>query len=309
MIDHDRLFKEIVTTFFGDFLALFLPEVVSYVEPDSFEFLDKEVFTDVTSGEKYEADIVVRVRFRGQEAFFIIHQENQSYDQTGFARRMFAYFARFDAKYSLPVYPIALFTYDTPLREEPNTYTVAFPDFTPLTFQFRAIQLNRLDWRKFVDNPNPIAAALMAKMKIAPEDRPKVKAQCLRLLATLRLNPAKMQLIWGFVESYLKLNRDEQQVFKQEIAAIESEEIKEEAIEMLTIEEWGILKGKQSATLNMVERHLTRLLGLLDSETQARLEDMTTEQLEALDDAAFDFKTREELNSWLAQHNTPNEGN
>ena len=39
---------------------------------------------------------------------------------------------------------------------------------------------------------NPVASALMAKMNIADSDRPKVKLECLRLLATLRLNPAKM---------------------------------------------------------------------------------------------------------------------
>ena len=51
MIDHDRLFKELLTTFFVEFLELFFPEVAAYLEPDSLEFLDKEVFTDVTSGE------------------------------------------------------------------------------------------------------------------------------------------------------------------------------------------------------------------------------------------------------------------
>jgi hypothetical protein len=37
--------------------------------------------------------------------------------------------------------------------------------------------------------------ALMAKMQIASNDRPKVKAECLRLLATLRLDPARSQFV------------------------------------------------------------------------------------------------------------------
>jgi hypothetical protein len=41
---------------------------------------------------------------------------------------------------------------------------------------------------------------------IAPLDRPKVKAECLRLLVTLKLNPAKVQLISGFIDTDLKLN-------------------------------------------------------------------------------------------------------
>ena len=35
-------------------------------------------------------------------------------------------------------------------------------------------------------------------------ERPRVKLECLRLLATLRLNPARMRLISGFVDTYLR---------------------------------------------------------------------------------------------------------
>ena len=45
MIDHDRLFKERLTTFFTDFVDLLLPELSAYLDPDSLVFLDKEVFT------------------------------------------------------------------------------------------------------------------------------------------------------------------------------------------------------------------------------------------------------------------------
>ena len=81
MIDHDRLFKELLTTFFVEFLDLFLPEVLVYLETDSLEFLDKEVFTDVTAGDRYEADLIVKVKFREQESYFLIHVENQAYKQ------------------------------------------------------------------------------------------------------------------------------------------------------------------------------------------------------------------------------------
>ncbi len=46
----------------------------------------------------------------------------------------------------------------------------------------------------------------MAKMKIDQCDRPQVKAECLRLLVTLQLDPARMQLIYGFVDTYLNLD-------------------------------------------------------------------------------------------------------
>lgn len=48
----------------------------------------------------------------------------------------------------------------------------------------------------------------MAKMRIAPKDWACVKLECLRLLVTLRLDPARMRLISGFVDTYLRLNAD-----------------------------------------------------------------------------------------------------
>src|SRR5207249_4080779 len=103
----------------------------------------------------------------------------------------------------------------------------------------------RLNWRDFVRKPNPVASALMAKMQIAAEDRPRVKLECLRLLATLRLNPAKMQAISGFVDTYLELNRKEAKRFETELAGVPAPE-KEEVVEIVT--SWmkeGLKKGRR----------------------------------------------------------------
>jgi predicted transposase YdaD len=77
-IDHDRLFKELISTFFVDFIALFFPSILEYLDTNSVNFLDKEIFTDVTQGEKYESDLVAQVKFRGEQSFFLVHIEAQS---------------------------------------------------------------------------------------------------------------------------------------------------------------------------------------------------------------------------------------
>jgi hypothetical protein len=38
MIDHDRLFKELFTTFFVEFIELFFPEVVRYLQLELARF-------------------------------------------------------------------------------------------------------------------------------------------------------------------------------------------------------------------------------------------------------------------------------
>ncbi len=302
MIDHDRLFKELLSTFFVEFLELFFPEIVAYLEPGSISLENIEVFTDVTAGERYEADLIAKAQFRGQESFFLIHVENQAYPQADFGRRMFRYFARLFEKFAIPVYPIVIFSYDAPRRPEPNIYRVEFPDKVVLEFNYAVVQLNRLNWRDFLQHENPVASALMAKMNIAPEDRPTVKSECLRLLATLRLDPARVQLISGFIDTYLRLTAEEEEIFRAEIARLELEE---QEVVMQIVTSWmeeglqGRLEGRLEGEFAVIMRLLNRRIGTVEPELQERIRGLSIAQLEDLAEALLDFSNEDDLVAWL----------
>lgn len=123
----------------------------------------------------------------------------------------------------------------------------------------------------------------MAKMRIAKQDRPKVKAECLRLLVTLRLDPAKTQLISRFVDTYLRLNSNEEQSFQAEVDRMEIRQ-KEEIMEITTSwEEKGIEKGMAKGMTQERQKIAQRLLqqGIpIAIITQAT--DLTPEQLQQL---------------------------
>ena len=305
MIDHDRLFKELISTFFVEFLELFIPEVLTYLNRDSITFLDKEIFTDITAEERYEADLIVKAKFRSQESFFLIHIENQAQQQTDFSKRMFRYFSRLYEKFDLPIYPVVVFSYKYPKTIEPTSHQITFPNKVVLQFNYDVIQLNQLNWRDFVQQANPVASALMAKMNIADSDRPKVKLECLRLLAALRLNPAKMQLISGFIDSYLQLNAQEERLFQAEIDKIEPTQ-KEATMEIVTswmregIEQ-GLVQGKQSEALSLITRQLNRRIGTVTPELQQRIEQLQLTQLEDLGEDLLDFSAMADLEAWLQQ--------
>jgi hypothetical protein len=302
-VDHDRLCKELLRTFLVDFLELFFPEWAAYLAPDSIEFLDKELFTDVTQGERHEADLVVRARFRGQELCFLIHVETQAQPQAEFARRMFGYFALLHQKYALPVYPIAMFSYDVPQRPEPSEYRVEFPDLPVLAFRFRVVQLNRLTWRDFVEKTNPIAAALMAKMHREPGEQVRVKLACLRMLAKLQLDPARRELISGFIDAYLRLTMEEEHQFETELQQIQPQE-KEGVMEIVT--SWmerglekGRQEGRQEGERKVILRLLRKRLGQLDRQTEDRINALSADALEELEEALLDFTSRANLDVWL----------
>jgi hypothetical protein len=142
--------------------------------------------------------------------------ETQAHPQSEFPRRLFSYFARLYEKYNLPIYPIVVFSFDRPKSIQPCQYEVRFPDREVLKFNYAVVQLNQLSWRDFMQQPNPVAAALMAKMAIATKDRAHVKLECLRLLATLKLNRAQQYMISGFVDTYLDLTAKELEIYRRD---------------------------------------------------------------------------------------------
>jgi len=224
--------------------------------------------------------------------------EHQAQAQANFPQRMFRYFSRWYEKHNLPVYPIALFSSSYPLSLVPHNHQVAFPNKVVLQFDYDLIQLNQLNWRDFLQQENPVATALMAKMKIEPSDRRRVKYECLRLLATLKLNPAKMKLISGFVDTYLKLNAEEERLFKADIAEM-IPETREVVMEIVTswMEE-GIQQGIQTIQ-GIIQRLLLKRLGTIQPELQARISQLSLIQLEELAEAILDFSSEADLVAWL----------
>jgi Domain of unknown function (DUF4351) len=164
-----------------------------------------------------------------------------------------------------------------------------------LEFRFHAIQLNRLNWRDYIDRANPVAAALMSKMKIAKRDRPKVKAECLRLLVTLKFDPAKTRLISKFVDTYLRLNAKEERTFQAELDKIG--EAQKEAIMQVTTswEEKGIERGQRS----LVFLQLEQTVGQLPADLSNLISTLSPERLSALAIALLKFNSLDDLNRWL----------
>lgn len=300
-IDHDGLFKELIETFFWEFLELFLSQVVDYVDPTSVTFLSQEVYSSIGAEEKRIIDLLARVKFREQESYFLFHIEPQSSQQKEFEKRMFFYFGRLHEKYDLPIYPVVIFSYDNPRQAAGNSYQIGFPDFQVLQFNFQAIQLNRLNWRDYLRQQNPVAAALMTKMQIAEDDRPQVKLECLRMLATLQLDPARTMFLSQFIDTYLKLAADEEQRFQAEVDRLETAE--RDAI-MQTVTSWeerGRLKGQAQLVL----RQLLRKVGKIPAEVETDIQALEIDQIEALGEALLEFEEISDLTAWLQQSENP----
>lgn len=134
-------------------------------------------------------------------------------------------------------------------------------------------------------------------MRVAPEGR--LKWECYRLLATLRLDPARTQLIGGFIESYLQLDEREEAEFLAELKQVSPEE-------RSAIMEWnsiwhkqGRLEGRQQEAANLVERLLRKRLGPDAALPLEAIRALPLERLEELAEAIFEIGTEADLEAWL----------
>lgn len=200
---------------------------------------------------------------------------------------------------ALPIYPIVIYSHDSPQTPEPNCYRIDFPNKKILEFNYEVVQLNQLQWQAFVNQRNPLASALMSKMRMDVQERSIVKLISLQLLASLRLNPAQMQLISGFIDTYLKLNPEEKKRFEAELATIEPRQ-QEDVMQIVTswMEE-GIERGKKQGELALLNRLLNRRFGSLSPQLQERIDNLPIAQLEELGEALLDFTTIDDLSAWF----------
>ena len=106
-----------------------------------------------------------------------------------------------------------------------------------------------------------------------------------------------MQLISGFIDSYLQLNAQEKQLFQAEVDKIEPTQ-KEATMEIVT--SW-MREGMQSEALSLVTRQLTRRIGTVTPELQQRIKQLQLTQLEDLGEDLLDFSEIADLEAWLRQ--------
>ena len=238
---HDQLYKELINTFFKEFLEAFFPEIHKHLDFYAIKPISEEVYTDLIEGKTRRLDIVVETKLKNTDVVVIVHVEPQSYVQRNFHERMFHYFTLLYNKYRKPIIPIAVFSYEDNWEKE--EYTMEFPFFHILTFNYKTLHLWKKNWRDYIESDNPAAAALLSEMGYEEDEKVQGKKEFLRMMTRMELDPAKQRLIYGFFETYLKLSQEEEEQVMKEIEKLpEAEKIMELPI---SYEEKGKEIGKE----------------------------------------------------------------
>jgi hypothetical protein len=289
-IPHDQLFKELLQSFFREFLALFFPDVAARPDFTRVTFLDKEVFTHVPEGRRRELDLVARAyTLDGTPELILLHIEVQAWRDSDFSYRMFEYYALLRVRHKLPVLPIMVYlTAETGGLHE-ATYEEALFGRSILTFRFGGVGLPDLAADHYREADNPLCPALAALMRPSALGRVLQKALSLQATLASAVDEARKSLLINIIETYLTLTEREEEEFRQAIGQSHLQEV----THMLTIyEERGILKGKRDLLLKQL--HIK--FGVLPDAISAKVQAIDTEaELDTLAERVLSASTLAEM--------------
>lgn len=293
------MFKDLLRAFFREFLELFFSDVAVRLDFSTVTFLDKEVFTDLPGGRQRTLDLVAQVQtLDGKRELVLIHVEVESQPKRRtFGRRMLDYYMMLHLRHRLPVFPIVVYLARGAGGLGVEVHEESVFDKRVLMFAYHRVGIPDLSAKEYLPSNNPLAFGLAALMRAGEQHPAALKVKCLLGIARALVDEARKALLLNCVETYLRLDEQEEKLYEELVKQPEQEEVRE----MLAVyeergiaigEQRGIVRGKRDAVLRLLRSRF----GKLPKAIEARVEKMETEaELDALFDAALSAQSLNDL--------------
>ncbi len=312
-MDHDALFKWLLKdpVILRSFFEEFLPQVANYTDFSTLEYLDKE--TRTLRGQRRAGDLLVKVRFKGQESAFLIHVEHESRRGREIAWRLLEYVVLDRRASGLQVYPVLVLAGSAgPAPEKP--VRLEFPDRCVLTFDFPVIELARQEAREYARRKNLAALALASRMRIRPGEQVDLVVDFATTMGKSSGPEASVDRAVEYFFAYQTLDRGRSLKVRQKMSKLKPIMARKKAIRRMNpfifIGEIrglrrGVRKGRQAGECALVLRLLRRRLGPLHEARRRAIEKLSLPRIEALGEALLDFDSPEDLARWLQKNAAP----
>jgi hypothetical protein len=258
-------------------------------------------------------DLLVKVRFRGRDAAFLIHVEHQARRDADIAWRLLEYVILDRRESGLPVYPVLVLA--GPAGAAPQRpLRIEFPDRCVLTFDLPVIELARLDARDYARRQNAAALALASRMRFHPREQVDLVVEFAATLAQLAPTRVAGNRAAEYFFSYQPLDRRQSLKVEKKMGKLKPVMVREKAVkrmnpfifigEMRGIKQ-GVRKGRQREGTTLVLRQLRRRLGPLPDAQRRAIENLSLRKVEAPGEALLDFHSPEDLTLWLRKNSAP----
>ncbi|WP_185959602.1 Rpn family recombination-promoting nuclease/putative transposase [Lentibacillus cibarius] len=293
-LDHDGLWKNVITELFKPFVRFFAPNLYQMIDwsvkADSLEQEFHRVFPE-KKGKRYTDKLMKVHQKNGQERWMLIHIEVQGYEDKDFAERMFQYFYRIFDKYNRKIYAMAIFADDNEYFQ-PAQYTYQFYG-TELNYTYNTYKIAQQDEETLLQSDNPFAYAILAGLyMIKSKNNASKRYQFKRRLFELLIRGQRVDnreysgALLYFIDYLLEVPKEMAEKLQKEVKPI----VQEEESHMFTtkypdpptlkpifdeIREEGKVKAKKEVALNMLRKGYA-------VETVVELTGLTKEEVTAL---------------------------
>ncbi|MEM1178319.1 MAG: DUF4351 domain-containing protein [Acidobacteriota bacterium] len=301
MQKHDGLWKELLRSFFPEFLKLVAPKVAAAVAGEEPRFLEQESFTDLLDGVHVRMDLVAEVRRRGQiGGLVIVHIEVERDFGESMDRRIFRYFAHLKLKLDLPIIPIVLFLRGGPPGVERRRYREMVEDLVVVDFTYIALGLSKAAADDFLST-SPLGAALASCTRGDGLPIHERKYRCVEAILDADVNDAQQMLLLNAVETYLRLLPDDQLKYDRRVKESPkgTEVLRMEMTWAERLHEKGVALGHREGVASgqrMLLRLVTSRFGAPPAHLEARIRQLENlEAIERLSERVLTAKTLADL--------------
>jgi len=247
MADNDPLLKELVCTFFADFLRLVAPEL----RAASWSFLDKELLSDWPERRRREPDLLARV-VEGPGSALLVHVEIESCHRGTMPERLWRYHHLLKGRFAEAVVSILINLKGGPPGLSQRTIEER-ASFQLRTFQYTVLGLSGSSPHELLDRAEPLAWAFASLTRHRKLRRAALKLECLKRVerAAIGLSEYERFLLVNCIETYLQLTPEE----NVELEALgPSEPIREVTTMQVTWADRMRAEGREQGILQGLEK-------------------------------------------------------
>lgn len=216
---YDQLLKDLLRTFFSEFMERFFPVPAARLDLRQVTFLEQEIATDMGQARRRELDLIAQTATKsGDPEMILVHVELQARPEPDFPRRMFEYYALLRGRHHLPVLPIVVYVAGGKSRRQWEWYREGVIGEQILAFRYRQLRLKALKAEEAVRTEYPLVCALAVLMDRRGADLAVLKAQSLEKIGQSGLDEVRQWLLANLVETYLPLTTATQRRYEQLLA-------------------------------------------------------------------------------------------
>lgn len=299
MGDEDRLFKELFEAFFGDLLALVVPQFAPHLDAENAEFIRDEMFADASETIRRQVDLLAKVPTdQGKDELVLVHVEVEGRAGSEMGWRMWQYAMLIRSRREkLPLIPLVVFLRGGKPGVHKETHTESFLEEELVSFHYFSFGLSGSSAEEHLERSEPLAWGLSTLMRQEDLEPPRHRLEILRRMYHAPLSWKRQSLLARCVEYYLELDAEERKEYREMLAEQGKDGFRSFENHWLNrmeraAESRGRQEGMQELLLNLLEqrfgsvpvatRHRVEALDSVDELTRLGNRVLTASSLEDL---------------------------